>query len=139
MCVVQVLHCEFQKQCWKSNGIVELDFFPQQRQNTISRASLISLDGESYHLQNTDNDSKRRYISDENTYILALDGDTDFQPEAVILLVDRLRMYDCVGAACGRIHPTGMGNAQFILVPLWQYAVPLQNSIFYTFAYNTVL
>ncbi|XP_067901783.1 chitin synthase chs-2-like [Heterodontus francisci] len=45
----------------------------------------------------------------ENTYILALDGDTDFQPSAVILLVDRLRRYPHVGAACGRIHPTGTG------------------------------
>lgn len=41
---------------------------------------------------------------------MALDGDTDFQPGALILLVDRLRMYDTVGAACGRIHPTGMGK-----------------------------
>jgi len=41
---------------------------------------------------------------------MALDGDTDFQPGALILLVDRLRMYDNVGAACGRIHPTGMGK-----------------------------
>lgn len=31
----------------------------------------------------------RKDISDENTYILALDGDTDFKPKAVILLVDR--------------------------------------------------
>lgn len=41
---------------------------------------------------------------------MALDGDTDFHPSALILLVDRLRMYDNVGAACGRIHPTGMGK-----------------------------
>lgn len=44
-----------------------------------------------------------------NTYLLALDGDTDFQPEAVMLLVDRLKLYPRVGAACGRIHPTGSG------------------------------
>uniref|UniRef100_W5LM31 chitin synthase n=1 Tax=Astyanax mexicanus TaxID=7994 RepID=W5LM31_ASTMX len=43
----------------------------------------------------------------ENTYILALDGDTDFQPSAVLLLIDRLKLYPEVGAACGRIHPTG--------------------------------
>ncbi|XP_060948473.1 chitin synthase chs-2-like [Limanda limanda] len=46
-----------------------------------------------------------------NTYILALDGDTDFQPAAVVLLIDRLKMYPRVGAACGRIHPTGSGPA----------------------------
>ena len=45
-----------------------------------------------------------------NTYLLALDGDTDFQPAAVMLLIDRLKMYPRVGAACGRIHPTGSGG-----------------------------
>ncbi|CAL8299942.1 unnamed protein product [Lota lota] len=44
-----------------------------------------------------------------NTYILALDGDTDFHPPAVMLLIDRLKQYPGVGAACGRIHPTGTG------------------------------
>uniref|UniRef100_A0A8C5FK43 chitin synthase n=1 Tax=Gadus morhua TaxID=8049 RepID=A0A8C5FK43_GADMO len=45
----------------------------------------------------------------KNTYILALDGDTDFHPPAVMLLIDRLKQYPDVGAACGRIHPTGTG------------------------------
>lgn len=40
---------------------------------------------------------------------MALDGDTDFQPSAVMLLIDRLKLYPEVGAACGRIHPTGTG------------------------------
>uniref|UniRef100_A0A3B4BHV9 chitin synthase n=1 Tax=Periophthalmus magnuspinnatus TaxID=409849 RepID=A0A3B4BHV9_9GOBI len=44
-----------------------------------------------------------------NTYVLALDGDTDFHPAAVLLLVDRLKLYPKVGAVCGRIHPTGSG------------------------------
>ncbi|KAF5890117.1 chitin synthase chs-2-like, partial [Clarias magur] len=91
------------------------------RQNNICRASLISLDGEAYLLPSFDNDSKRKHISDDNTYILALDGDTDFHPSAVILLVDRLRMYDNVGAACGRIHPTGMGP--MVWYQKFEYAV----------------
>ena len=45
----------------------------------------------------------------ENTYILTLDGDVDFNPDAVRLLVDRLKTNKKVGAACGRIHPTGSG------------------------------
>ncbi|KAK1792659.1 hypothetical protein P4O66_012600, partial [Electrophorus voltai] len=57
----------------------------------------------------------------ENTYILALDGDTDFQPSAVMLLVDRLRMYPEVGAACGRIHPTGTGP--MVWYQKFEYAV----------------
>uniref|UniRef100_A0A8C9XK79 chitin synthase n=1 Tax=Sander lucioperca TaxID=283035 RepID=A0A8C9XK79_SANLU len=56
-----------------------------------------------------------------NTYILALDGDTDFQPAAVMLLIDRLKMYPGVGAACGRIHPTGSGPA--VWFQKFEYAV----------------
>ncbi|XP_037651888.1 chitin synthase chs-2-like [Sebastes umbrosus] len=56
-----------------------------------------------------------------NTYILALDGDTDFQPAAVMLLIDRLKMYPAVGAACGRIHPTGSGPA--VWFQKFEYAV----------------
>lgn len=47
------------------------------------------MDGEMFLLPQFDNDHKRKFISEDNTYILALDGDTDFHPKAVILLVDR--------------------------------------------------
>ncbi|XP_034156930.2 chitin synthase [Pangasianodon hypophthalmus] len=57
----------------------------------------------------------------KTTYILALDGDTDFQPSAVMLLVDRLRLYPEVGAACGRIHPTGTGP--MVWYQKFEYAV----------------
>ncbi|XP_034148233.1 chitin synthase chs-2-like isoform X2 [Esox lucius] len=56
-----------------------------------------------------------------NTYLLALDGDTDFQPSAVMLLVDRLKRYPDVGAACGRIHPTGAGP--MVWYQKFEYAV----------------
>ncbi|ESO87527.1 hypothetical protein LOTGIDRAFT_127517 [Lottia gigantea] len=45
----------------------------------------------------------------ENTFILTLDGDVDFKPDAVRLLVDRMKKNKKVGAACGRIHPIGSG------------------------------
>ncbi|XP_077093700.1 chitin synthase 1 [Siphateles boraxobius] len=104
---------------WKGYNVKN----PQKitRQNNPCRASLISLDSETYLLPSHDNDSKRKHISDDNTYIMALDGDTDFQPGALILLVDRLRMYDTVGAACGRIHPTGMGP--MVWYQKFEYAV----------------
>ncbi|KAJ8248207.1 hypothetical protein GJAV_G00239520 [Gymnothorax javanicus] len=57
----------------------------------------------------------------DNTYILALDGDVDFQPSAVMLLVDRLKLYSEVGAACGRIHPTGTGPV--VWYQKFEYAV----------------
>ncbi|KAA0715072.1 hypothetical protein E1301_Tti008877 [Triplophysa tibetana] len=57
----------------------------------------------------------------DNTYILALDGDTDFQPSAVMLLIDRLKLYPEVGAACGRIHPTGTGP--MVWYQKFEYAV----------------
>nr|AJW72838.1 chitin synthase [Danio rerio] len=104
---------------WKGYNVKN----PQKitRQNNPCRASLVSLDSETYLLPGLDNDSKRRHISDDNTYIMALDGDTDFHPKALILLVDRLRMYDNVGAACGRIHPTGMGP--MVWYQKFEYAV----------------
>ncbi|XP_071357197.1 chitin synthase chs-2-like [Trachinotus anak] len=56
-----------------------------------------------------------------NTYLLALDGDTDFQPAAVMLLIDRLKLYPQVGAVCGRIHPTGSGP--MVWYQKFEYAV----------------
>ena len=38
-----------------------------------------------------------------------IDGDIDFQPEAVTRLVDLMKKNKHLGAACGRIHPTGSG------------------------------
>ncbi|XP_070177796.1 chitin synthase chs-2-like [Littorina saxatilis] len=57
----------------------------------------------------------------ENTYILALDGDVDFKPEAVRLLMDRMKKNKKVGAACGRIHPTGSGP--MVWYQKFEYAV----------------
>nr|KAG5704195.1 hypothetical protein BaRGS_009725 [Batillaria attramentaria] len=44
-----------------------------------------------------------------NTFLLALDGDVDFQPEALRRLIQRFRTGHNIGAACGRIHPNGSG------------------------------
>uniref|UniRef100_UPI00358DDBF1 chitin synthase chs-2-like n=1 Tax=Myxine glutinosa TaxID=7769 RepID=UPI00358DDBF1 len=66
------------------------------------------------------NEEARR-IKRENTYILALDGDTEFQPSAVSLLVDCLRRNPHVGATCGRIHPTGIGP--LVWYQKFEYAV----------------
>ena len=54
-------------------------------------------------------DSRRKQTVADNSFILALDGDVDFKPSAVQLLVDRMKKNDKVGAACGRIHPIGTG------------------------------
>lgn len=60
------------------------------------------------------NDNEEKKIIAQNTFILALDGDVDFQPRAVQLLVDRMKKNINVGAACGRILPIGMGNISFL-------------------------
>ncbi|KAK3611781.1 hypothetical protein CHS0354_014132, partial [Potamilus streckersoni] len=56
-----------------------------------------------------------------NTFLLALDGDVDFKPEAVKYLMDRMKKYPNVGAACGRIHPTG--NGPVVWYQKFEYAV----------------
>lgn len=51
----------------------------------------------------------RKEVIAENTYLLTLDGDIDFQPNAVTLLIDLMKKNKNLGAACGRIHPIGSG------------------------------
>ncbi|KAK9707880.1 hypothetical protein QE152_g27556 [Popillia japonica] len=51
----------------------------------------------------------RKAVIAENTYLLTLDGDIDFQPSAVTLLIDLMKKNKNLGAACGRIHPVGSG------------------------------
>ena len=63
-----------------------------------------------YKLLSEPLDARRKQTLADNTYILALDGDVDFKPSAVQLLVDRMRKNEKVGAACGRIHPIGTGK-----------------------------
>lgn len=53
-------------------------------------------------------ESMKKFTS--NTFILALDGDVEFKPEAVTRLLDLVKKNPLVGAACGRIHPTGAGK-----------------------------
>ena len=45
----------------------------------------------------------------KNIYILTLDGDVDFRPQAVLHLIEMLKRNKMVASACGRIHPTGSG------------------------------
>lgn len=52
----------------------------------------------------------RKEVMAENTYLLTLDGDIDFQPPAVRLLIDLMKKNKNLGAACGRIHPVGSGS-----------------------------
>lgn len=54
-------------------------------------------------------DVNRKATMAENTYILTLDGDINFRPHAVQLLVDLMKKNRNLGAACGRIHPVGSG------------------------------
>lgn len=54
-------------------------------------------------------DVNRKAMIAENTFLLALDGDINFRPHAVQLLVDLMKKNKNLGAACGRIHPVGSG------------------------------
>ena len=62
------------------------------------------------NLQLTD---KQKELRSANTYLLALDGDVDFRPDAILKLVDLMKRDPRLGASCGRIHPTGGGYIQW--------------------------
>uniref|UniRef100_A0A183BVS4 Chitin synthase n=1 Tax=Globodera pallida TaxID=36090 RepID=A0A183BVS4_GLOPA len=53
-----------------------------------------------------------RQLQADNTYILAIDGDSKFEPTAVIRLLHLMNLKSEVGCACGRIHPIGEVYAQ---------------------------
>ena len=59
---------------------------------------------------------KAKRIMKHNTFILAIDGDVDFEPKAVRLLLDLMLRDKTVGAACGRIHPVGAGTRSFVQI-----------------------
>merc|ERR1719234_1670996 len=52
---------------------------------------------------------KENILKSNDTFLLALDGDIDFKPKAVTRLLDVMIKNENIGAACGRIHPTGTG------------------------------
>ncbi|KYN42444.1 Chitin synthase 3 [Trachymyrmex septentrionalis] len=62
-----------------------------------------------YRLMGLSIDTDQKEAIAENTYILTLDGDIDFRPGAVKVLVDLMKKDRELGAACGRIHPIGSG------------------------------
>ena len=51
----------------------------------------------------------RKAVIAQNAYLLALDGDIDFMPNAVHLLINLMKRNSNLAAACGRIHPVGAG------------------------------
>ncbi|ODM95932.1 Chitin synthase 6 [Orchesella cincta] len=63
----------------------------------------------------------RKEVIAENTYLLTLDGDIDFHPSAVELLVDLMKKNRNLGAACGRIHPIGSGP--MVWYQVFEYAI----------------
>ena len=66
----------------------------------------------------------RKVVKARNTFILALDGDIDFKPQAVLLLLDLMKKDNKLGAACGRIHPTGSGKLESQIAILWHRCAP---------------
>ena len=58
---------------------------------------------------------------DRENFILALDGDVDFQPQALKTLLNRMARSPKNGAACGRIYPLGNGPVYWFQV--WEYAI----------------
>lgn len=91
----------------------------------------------------------RKEVMAENTYLLTLDGDIDFQPHAVRLLIDLMKKNKNLGAACGRIHPVGSGkypsiiskiHSLFILlnqVDILKFKKHFQNSHLFCLVVNT--
>ncbi|KAF5283180.1 hypothetical protein FQR65_LT02692 [Abscondita terminalis] len=68
-----------------------------------------------------DTEPEDKIAMSENTYILALDGDIDFQPKALDMLIQLMEKNKQLGAACGRIHPLGFGP--LVWYQMFEYAI----------------
>uniref|UniRef100_A0A8R1Y011 chitin synthase n=3 Tax=Onchocerca volvulus TaxID=6282 RepID=A0A8R1Y011_ONCVO len=62
-----------------------------------------------------------RQIEADSTYILAIDGDSKFEPSAVMKLLRLMNVKNEIGCACGRIHPIGEG--MMIWYQKFEYAI----------------
>ena len=64
-----------------------------------------------YRIQRDKNEltTKRMQFNEDNTFILTVDGDMQFHPNAIIMLVDVLLDRPDVGAVCGTTLPAGSG------------------------------
>lgn len=80
-------------------------------------------------MERRDISGERKDVIGENTFILALDGDIDFQPKAVHLLVELMKKNKNLGAACGRIHPLGSGP--LVWYQMFEYAIGSKFNVFY--------
>ena len=60
-------------------------------------------------------------VQREKTFILTLDGDVDFEPDAVEMCLNRLLRNDSVAACCGQIIPTG--SSWLVWYQRFEYAV----------------
>lgn len=74
-----------------------------------------------YRIMQMDASAERKMVIAQNTFLLALDGDIDFQPHAVQLLIGRMKVDPDLGAACGRIHP--VGNGPMVWYQVFEYAI----------------
>lgn len=56
-------------------------------------------------------------------YFLALDGDIDFHPDALITTLEKLIAAPKVAVCCGRIHPTGSYLSPMLYYQKFEYAI----------------
>lgn len=59
-----------------------------------------------------------RQLLADNTYLLAIDGDSKFEPDAVLRLLNLMNTKSDIGCACGRIHPIGNGYLLLFMIIL---------------------
>ena len=68
---------------------------------------------------------QEKKIKADNTFLLSLDGDMDFAPKAVRLMIDTIKANNSIGSVCGRIQPTGSGKVLKICQIIYIYGTRL--------------
>ena len=80
----------------------------------VKDEEMLSPDEKEGNRRKEEEDKKMRKEKGRNIFLLALDGDVDFLPDSVLKVLDIMKKDEKIGAACGRIHPTGSGYMKWL-------------------------
>lgn len=92
--------------------------YDEENKFQVNKKKTKEFNGYGTLLQNIDEKLRKKL---ENTFILTLDGDVEFRPRAVHLMLNKMKEDIKIGSVCGRVHPIGSGPV--VWYQIFEYAV----------------
>ncbi|KAI3387050.1 hypothetical protein SNEBB_001269 [Seison nebaliae] len=109
MCLYYVLGYNLLGECENRLRVLQTMLAKDARLIKMAKKHDSKIDGINCRLYYKDVLGPQRLLKSENLFILLLDGDVDFNPDSVKMLLDKMKKDKRVAAVTGRIHPIGFG------------------------------